>query len=146
MKKDTSGAKPKQTETASFDDWSLDAINKPKEWLDRIIRSGVAEAFYASAEGRAYCNVAYDGGPVPDDPTDFEVEIIQSDVGDGDVKWTFSIAEVVEKFIDAYNSPRDGGMIVGEGEEYAAALRDALRKLADDLDARLRKPASGDAP
>ena len=138
MKKET-GVKPKQTFATDFQEWHLDAFEEPKKWLDGIIRKGVAEAFCVMAEGHSYCRLVGADDGSPDDPTECQIEIFQPEVfDDGDLLWTFSIADTVARFIENYQDGQGpDGVLRGDDAKHALALRDALRKLANDLDAKI---------
>lgn len=139
MGKEKSGVKPKQTLATDFKDWNLDAFEMPKQWLDEIIRKGVAEAFCLMADGHAYCRLVGADDGVPDDPTECEVEIVQPELFDGDVLWKFSIADVVARYIQSNSTYGKDGVLQDDDAKYASLLRDTLRRLANDLDAKIEK-------
>tara|TARA_R110000868_G_scaffold91230_5_gene253067 strand:+ start:1369 stop:1797 length:429 start_codon:yes stop_codon:yes gene_type:complete len=140
---DKSGVKPKQTYTTNFEEWHLDAFEYPKKWLDTIVRKGVAEAFAVIAAGNSYCRLGGDiGGVKPDDPTECLVEVVQPEVFAEDVLWTFSIADAVANYIEGHEGGRGQPMLRGDDAKFASALRDAFRKLANDLDAKIEGPVS----
>ena len=131
-----------------FHTWNLDTVQIDQEayqkFIGEIIREGV-ETATNEYECSAYFPIEYNYRPKPsdgsngkavDDPTTIYVEL---PVGVDDIEmpmWSFCLTEMVDNMIEMVERG-NGGEIDKEDTPPLMAVRDALRMLADKIDARL---------
>jgi len=145
--KKTVGKHVKTSAKFGFHVWNLDAMQVDQKayqkFIEEIIREGVEIATseydcsaYFPVEHSDLSIAARGGDKAIHDPTIIYVEL---PVGPDDIempKWSFSLTELVNNMLEMVEHG-DGGPIDRQDTAPLIAVRDALRMLADRIDARL---------
>lgn len=78
------------------------------------------------------------GGETPDDPTMIYVELPIGPSDEENPRWSFHLSDLVDSIIDLHEEGEQGPL-GSKGRKSAVAVRDSLRRLADQLDAALSR-------
>jgi len=144
--KKTTGSYDQRSAKIGFQEWNLDAMEEYKELLKRILKEGF-EIATTEAKCNAWLPIEWAGlddpsdgvgGPPPKDPTTIYVELPIGPSEDESPRWIFHLSDLIQNMIDV-NEEGDGGPITGDIRESFAAVRDDLRRLADEIDAALNR-------
>ena len=148
MKK-TTGAYDKRSVKIGFQEWNLNAMGEEGQ---KLLKAILKEGFEIATE-EAKCNAWLPiewagledpsdgvGGPPPKDPTTIYVELPIGPNQDESPRWIFHLSDLIQSMIEL-NEEGAGGPIGGKQRENFAAVRDDLRRLADEIDAALNRPA-----
>ncbi len=134
-------------EEDAFDlsEWTLPTLDEAGERLENLVRSALAELLEVATKENV---AAYFSG---DDPLDVIVAIPIARAELEEPRWTFNLRDLVRSEFEgnAQQVPEDpsagylgigGGYIDEECRPEVMKLRDALRELADEVDAALNRP------
>jgi hypothetical protein len=147
--KKTTGAYDKRSVKIGFQEWNLNAMGEEGQ---KLLKAILKEGFEIATE-EAKCNAWLPiewaglenpsdgvGGPPPKDPTTIYVELPIGPNQDESPRWIFHLSDLIQSMIEL-NEEGAGGPIGGKQRENFAAVRDDLRRLADEIDAALNRPA-----
>jgi len=144
--KKTTGSYDQRSAKIGFQEWNLDAMEEYKELLKRILKEGF-EIATTEAKCNAWLPIEWAGlddpsdgvgGPPPKDPTTIYVELPIGPSEDESPRWIFHLSDLIQSMIEL-NEEGAGGPIGGKQRENFAAVRDDLRRLADEIDAALNR-------
>jgi hypothetical protein len=147
MAKKTTGSYDKRSAKIGFQEWNLEAMGEEGQKLLKAILKEGLELATEEAKCHAWLPIEWAGledpsdgvgGPPPKDPTTIYVELPIGPSEDESPRWIFHLSDLIQSMIDV-NEEGEGGPITGDIREGFAAVRDDLRRLADEIDAALNR-------
>jgi len=145
-KKQATGRYHKKSARIGFHEWNLNAWNEFRDKLDDLLSQIMKEGMeIAITEYK--CNAWFPiewgdsdgvGGKTPDDPTMIYVELPIGPSDEENPRWSFHLSDLVDSIIDLHEEGEQGPL-GSKGRKSAVAVRDSLRRLADQLDAALSR-------
>ncbi len=131
--------------------WNIDSVEACVEGIKAAIMAAVQEVITEAQKGGVRVTFGVVEWPDPDEPSDGKGKVQPGDpstllidlpIGPSDLDdavWNFSLDDAVNDLIDLYEGGADR-KISGHDAVKCAAVRDALRQLADRIDERLDMP------
>ena len=148
MAKKTTGSYDKRSARIGFQEWNLNAMGEEGQKLLKAILKEGFELATAEAKCNAWLAIEWAvgdkpsdgaGGPPPTDPTTICVELPIGPSEEESPRWIFHLRDLIQNMIELNEEGDDGPITTREQRENFAAVRDDLRRLADEIDAVLNR-------